>query len=107
MSPTTKKSGAHRIAHARAVRNADAQPFTPPPANGRHNDRLLLKQEVIDRCRLTYQAIWLKMRDGTFPKSVMCGSKAAWYESEIDHWLDCLQRSPLKGSNANSAEAAL
>jgi predicted DNA-binding transcriptional regulator AlpA len=37
---------------------------------------------------ISYTTIWRKMRAGTFPRSRQIDGKAAWFEDEIDAWID-------------------
>jgi predicted DNA-binding transcriptional regulator AlpA len=83
-----------RAEHARVCKNAPMPNFVPRSHRGR---RLLLKRAVLDRVPLSYPAIWEKMRNGTFPRSVVVGAKVAWFEDEIDAWLAGLKRTVLKG----------
>ena len=46
---------------------------------------------------LSYCTIWTMMRDGRFPRSRVVGGKIAWYESDIDRWLEQLPVRRLKG----------
>ena len=70
-------------------------PFVTP--GRRKGDRLILKKEVLARVGLSYVTIWERMRRGEFPRSVVLGNKVAWYESEVDAWLESLKRTRLKG----------
>ena len=40
--------------------------------------RLMLPAEVMEACHLSYLDIWRKMREGTFPISVVIGRSVAW-----------------------------
>jgi predicted DNA-binding transcriptional regulator AlpA len=87
------------MSHARATKKhrlRDAPLFVAPK---RHpaNDRLLTKEEVIARVRMSYSIIWGMMVAGRFPRSVYHGKRNAWYASEIDAWLDQRVRVKLKG----------
>ncbi len=59
--------------------------------------RLIYKPELLDRVGLSYCTIWTMMRDGRFPRSRVVGGKIAWYESDIDRWLEQLPVRRLKG----------
>jgi prophage regulatory protein len=60
--------------------------------------RLLSRQEVCARLGVTYPSIWLWMRQGKFPRSVVISkTKIGWLESEIDAYIASLPRSALKG----------
>ena len=63
--------------------------------------RLLSKQQVLARVScVTYPTIWRMMRDGKFPRSHVVANKAAWFEDEIDEWMESLPPSQLKGDGA-------
>jgi len=93
-----KKANAALAARARAAKVA---PAAQPPATRirrkREGDRLILKPIVLYKTSMTYPQIWKLMRDGKFPRSVRLGSRAAWWESEVDAWLDNLHRTEFKG----------
>jgi predicted DNA-binding transcriptional regulator AlpA len=61
--------------------------------------RLISKGELLERVAITYPNIWQKMRDGTFPRSVVVGAKSMWIESEVDAWIAALPRRRLKGDS--------
>lgn len=43
----------------------------------------------MEKTALSRSAIYRKMNDGEFPKSVNLGDMAvAWVESEVDEWMD-------------------
>ena len=51
--------------------------------------RILRRPEVTDKTGLRRSAIYQRMANGTFPKSIKLGPKAiGWAESEIDQWID-------------------
>jgi len=58
--------------------------------------RLVFKPEVRARTGLSDTTIWRKMREQTFPLSLDMGGRTAWYEDEIDDWMNSLPRSTLK-----------
>src|SRR6516225_8965302 len=91
-----KKQNAALAARARAAKAAP-QPPTARSRRRRAGDRLILKPIVLYKTSMSYPQIWKLMRDGKFPRSVRLGSRAAWWESEVDAWLDNLQRTALKG----------
>jgi len=94
-----KKANAALAARARAAKVAP-QPQQPPAIRDcrkRKGDRLILKPVVLWKTSMTYPQVWKLMRDGKFPRSVRLGSRAAWWESEVDAWLDSLQRTSIKG----------
>ena len=67
--------------------------------NNIFDSKLLTKQEVINLIGFSYGTIWLWMRQGRFPRSlVVPGSdRVRWHEREIREWLDNLPRQRLKG----------
>src|SRR5215469_13184945 len=91
-----KKVNAALAARARAAKVAPQQQL-PAVRRKRKNDRLILKPVVLYKTSMTYPQVWKLMRDGKFPRSVRLGSRAAWWESEVDAWLDSLQRTSIKG----------
>ena len=96
MPPQDKSVNAALAARARIAKSVPAKPFLPPKQR-RKGERLLLKNEMLERVRLSYQKVWRMMRDNTFPRSVSIGSRVAWYETEVDAWLGNLERTTLKG----------
>lgn len=48
--------------------------------------------EVKSRTGLSRSSIYLRMKQGTFPKNISLGGRAVgWLESDIDQWLeDCV-----------------
>ncbi|AGQ97289.1 TPA: AlpA family transcriptional regulator [Vibrio parahaemolyticus] len=50
--------------------------------------RFLKLKEVIEKTALSRSAIYRKMSEDAFPKSVNLGDRAvAWVESEVDDWM--------------------
>ncbi|MBF4370830.1 AlpA family phage regulatory protein, partial [Vibrio anguillarum] len=46
-------------------------------------------KEVMKKTALSRSAIYRKMNDGEFPKSISLGDRAvAWVESEVDDWME-------------------
>jgi predicted DNA-binding transcriptional regulator AlpA len=66
-------------------------------------DRLVLRPELERMVGMSYPTIWRRMRDGTFPRSVVIGkgqqAKVAWKLSEIQGWMDRLPRQRLLGDD--------
>ncbi|RKF20178.1 AlpA family transcriptional regulator [Alginatibacterium sediminis] len=54
--------------------------------------RFLKLKEVMEKTALSRSAIYRKMNEEQFPKSISLGDRAvAWVESEIDEWMEeCL-----------------
>ena len=70
---------------------------------------LILKAEVLERVPFSYPTIWQKMRRGEFPLSVQlddAGNKVAWFEDEIDEWIESRKRVELKPLSEAEAKAA-
>lgn len=63
-------------------------------------DRLLKRQEVLEKTGFCYASLWKWMREGSFPRSVRIGSSVRWRESEVDDWINRQPRSVLKGDEA-------
>ena len=66
---------------------------------------LISKREVLRRVPYSYPTVWAKMRKGEFPRSVKLdddGNKVAWFEDEIDEWIESRERVELKPSAANA-----
>ncbi len=59
------------------------------------NKRILRLPTVKHLTGLSGSSIYLKISQGTFPKSVSLGARAVgWMESDIDQWIDsCVPRS--------------
>lgn len=50
--------------------------------------RFLKLKEVMEKTALSRSAIYRKMSDGCFPKSISLGDRAvAWVESEVEEWM--------------------
>ncbi|MEZ8485604.1 AlpA family transcriptional regulator [Vibrio splendidus] len=54
--------------------------------------RFLKLKEVMQKTALSRSAIYRKMNDDEFPKSISLGERAvAWVEKEVDEWMEaCL-----------------
>ncbi|PMG79220.1 AlpA family transcriptional regulator [Vibrio lentus] len=54
--------------------------------------RFLKLKEVMQKTALSRSAIYRKMNDDEFPKSINLGERAvAWVEKEVDEWMEaCL-----------------
>ncbi|KIF46299.1 transcriptional regulator [Vibrio owensii 47666-1] len=53
--------------------------------------RFLKLKEVMAKTALSRSAIYRKMNEDAFPKSVNLGDRAvAWVESEVDDWMKAL-----------------
>ena len=67
---------------------------------------LMSKRELLRRVPYSYPTIWDKMRRGEFPKSVKLddgGHKVAWYEDEVQEWIENRQRVELKPADGDEA----
>ena len=55
----------------------------------RHNRMIILRRkQVQERTGLSRSTIYLRIAQGTFPKTISLGARAVgWLESEIDEWL--------------------
>ncbi|EGQ9702394.1 AlpA family transcriptional regulator [Vibrio parahaemolyticus] len=50
--------------------------------------RFLKLKEVMEKTALSRSAIYRKMSEDAFPKSINLGDRAvAWVESEVDDWM--------------------
>jgi len=60
--------------------------------------RFLKLKEVMQKTALSRSAIYRKMDEGSFPKSVSLGDRAvAWVEKEVDEWMEaCLGERGVK-----------
>ncbi|WP_425484254.1 helix-turn-helix transcriptional regulator [Candidatus Methylobacter favarea] len=50
-------------------------------------------REVTARTGLSRSSIYLKVKEGTFPKQLKLGERSrsmAWLESDIDSWMDSI-----------------
>ena|SRR5215472_941764 len=98
MSLKDKKANAALAARARAAKNAPAaQLLATGKRRKREGDRLILKPIVLYKTSMSYPQVWKLMKEGRFPRSVRLGSRVAWWESEVDAWLDNLHRTEFKG----------
>lgn len=59
--------------------------------------RFLKLKEVMEKTALSRSAIYRKMNEDQFPKSISLGDRAvAWVESEVEEWMEsCLVRKSL------------
>lgn len=65
----------------------------------RRRDNLLRIKDVMRRTGLSSSTIYRRSGEGTFPTKVMIGpSCAAWYESEIDDFVEAPERFQLPHS---------
>lgn len=54
----------------------------------KHNFRLLKIRDVISRVGLSKPTIYLRIKEGTFPRQVTLGPKSvAWIEGEVNDWI--------------------
>jgi len=52
-------------------------------------DSILRRRDVEARTGLSRSTIYAYIANGTFPKQVKLGPRAAgWYQSEIDEWIE-------------------
>ena len=52
-------------------------------------ERMLRRPEVQDRTGKSRSAIYLAIKNGTFPRPVPIGARAvAWRESDIQRWIE-------------------
>jgi predicted DNA-binding transcriptional regulator AlpA len=80
--------------HAVQVRAAREQTAASLPAL--RNLQLLSRQEVMALTGLSYPTIWAWTQDGRFPRALKVGGKNAWRATEIDVWVNGLERRALK-----------
>jgi predicted DNA-binding transcriptional regulator AlpA len=57
----------------------------PPPDQPR---RFVYKAELLERLGVSFPSIWTWMRKGLFPLSIDLNGRTAWFEHEIEQWLD-------------------
>ncbi|WP_210448043.1 AlpA family transcriptional regulator [Vibrio crassostreae] len=60
--------------------------------------RFLKLKEVMQKTALSRSAIYRKMDEGSFPKSVSLGDRAvAWVDTEVEDWMEaCLGERGVK-----------
>jgi predicted DNA-binding transcriptional regulator AlpA len=75
--------------HGQRKQGSEHLPRGPP--------HLLFRKDILRITRLSYPTIWAMMRNGTFPRSRICGGKSAWISTEVEVWLVGLPIRPLKG----------
>jgi prophage regulatory protein len=62
------------------------------------NEILLRKPVVLERTGMTNSTLYYFINEGNFPKPVKLGKRTvAWKKSEIDEWIDGLERSMSEG----------
>jgi prophage regulatory protein len=62
------------------------------------NEILLRKPVVLERTGMTNSTLYYFINEGNFPKPVNLGKRTvAWKKSEIDEWIDGLERSMSEG----------
>jgi predicted DNA-binding transcriptional regulator AlpA len=76
-------------------------PRAPP------DTRLLSKPEVLAIANVTYPTLWAWMRNGTFPRSRVCGGRSMWLSTEVDAWIAGLPIRRLKGDAAAELNKAV
>ena len=74
-------------------------------------ERLVFKNELLERVPFSYPTIIRMMKKNKFPRSVVAGTggsapKIAWYESEVEAWLAQLPRSTYLGEPDHVATVA-
>ena len=69
---------------------------------------ILRRHDVENRTGLSRSTIYLRVKEGTFPKPVKLGARAVgWLESEIDGWLNQrIEQSRGSYSDINSNDKA-
>ena len=90
-APAAQFALAQKAAAAKAKAKSAGLLASPP------DTRLLSKPEVLAIANVTYPTLWAWMRNGTFPRSRVCGGRSMWRSDEIDAWLAALPIRPLKG----------
>lgn len=54
---------------------------------------ILRLPDVTARTGLGRSMIYLRMKEGSFPKSIKLGGRAmGWLESEVEEWIECMVR---------------
>ena len=65
-----------------------------------NNETLQRKPIVLSRTGLSNSTLYYFINEGTFPKPVKLGKRTvAWKKSEIDEWIDGLERSMDEGGS--------
>jgi len=96
-APSSQFALAKKAAKAKAKAKPAGLPASLVAAN---HTRLLSKPEVLAIANVTYPTLWAWMRNGTFPRSRVCGGRSMWRSDEIDAWLAGLPVRRLKGDAA-------
>jgi predicted DNA-binding transcriptional regulator AlpA len=70
--------------------------------------RFIYKAEVLRRVGLTFPTVWKLMMRGEFPRSrvVADGQRVAWFEDEVDAWMESRPTRRLKGDQTGVPSAA-
>ena len=101
MPPRDKAVNAELVNHARRVKTSQRdlprvwpvdRPYDPKPG-----DRHLIKPEVVEFVRLSYQSIWDLMRRDMFPRPFVVGERNIWLLSELHEFIRSRPRRRLKG----------
>lgn len=72
-----------RASFSTEAADPDAQQGTTVPR------RFLRLSQVCDRTGLSTTGVYVRARDGLFPKPIKVGGRASrWLESEVDDWMD-------------------
>ncbi len=70
-----------------------------------NNEILQRKPVVLQRTGFTHSSLYYHIEQGTFPKPYKLGKRTvAWKKSEVDEWIDGLERSMDEGGSDESEE---
>ncbi len=62
--------------------------------------KLIRKPSVLGKTALTHSAMYALMKSGDFPRPLKLGKRSvAWVETEVDAWIEELDRSMGRGDN--------
>ena len=62
--------------------------------------KLIRKPGVLGKTTLTHSALYALMKSGDFPRPLKLGKRSvAWVETEVDAWIDELNRSTDRGDD--------
>jgi predicted DNA-binding transcriptional regulator AlpA len=79
------------------VQRARARTSLPMQLYGRH--------EVVALLGLSFPTVWAMMRRNEFPRGRVVGGKTKWLSTEVDAWLNGLEKRRLKGDAEPEAVA--
>ena len=69
--------------------------------------KLIYKSKVLEMTGVSYPCIWSWMRLELFPLGRKVGGRTAWFQDEVEEWLENLPKQELKPLTGHDREEAV